>query len=123
MNMYNPNFVNQCKQFVRREAEHKNILVNYVRDKKKRPRTVVVAINTDSGIRYGVASCNKNLDTYNKYVGTYIAAQRALKNKPIEASSKTLRAVDKMQERANSYWKTNYWQLNGVAYQNLVVNS
>lgn len=107
----NPNFVNQCKQFVRRNAVNKNILVTYLRDNKNTPYGVVVAVRQpDDVVVYGTAFCHSKKDRFNKYVGTYIAAQRALAHKePVvpeyNGHDETLKGLSLMQNRASKYWQ------------------
>ena len=53
------------------------MLVKHVRDDWKRPFATLVAINTDSGVKIGVAVCHKTNDHFNRKRGTEIALGRA----------------------------------------------
>lgn len=104
--MVNPNFVAECKTFVRREAENKTILVNYLRKKNnQQPYAVVVAVKSGGEVTFGVSQCKLKEDNFNRYVGTYIATQRALARKPIDMTSTAVRdALSAMENRAHKYW-------------------
>lgn len=104
--MFNPNFVAQCRIFVRRNAETKSTLVTYLRKKKNnQPYAVVVAVKDGDEVTFGVSQCKLKEDNFNKYVGTYIATQRALARKPVDMTGTEVRkALDAMENRARKYW-------------------
>lgn len=100
------NFANHCKDVVQELHRNKKLLVTYLRDKQESPYGVVVAVKTNRGIDIGASLCNTKEDSFNKYIGTYIAVQRALKNTAFPADSDSLvRAAGIMESRSRKYWK------------------
>jgi hypothetical protein len=60
----------------------KDSIKQYARDKKGHPIGVMVAVNGADKLHFGWSLCNKS-DTFNKYIGTKIADNRARTSKPV----------------------------------------
>ena len=99
------NFVNRAKDFSKDLFRRKQILVRYMKDSNGIPFGVVVGVNTSGGVLVGHSRCNMKKDNFNKYVGVYIAVERALKeNYAVELDSQLSEWYTKMVERGEKYW-------------------
>lgn len=51
--------------------------IRYSRLENRSPKNTLVTLRDGDDVYFGIARCNVKLDTFNKSVGKYIAAQRA----------------------------------------------
>lgn len=101
----NDYFIASCKKFVQQQIADKNILINYLRDNDNNPYGVVVAVKTGDSFNVGASVCNTKKDSFNRYVGVYIAAQRALKANSVLNGDNIFRSLCKLSSRASKYWR------------------
>lgn len=85
------------------------VIKQYIRDEKKNPRGVAVAVRENDEVFYGFSLCNPK-DKYNKDQGLKIALARALAPNYLlpqsgETSDAVLKAYDELQARALRYFK------------------
>lgn len=58
-------------------TDNKNIIKQFIRDRKNNPRGIVVAVREENGVYYGYSLCNP-IDRFDKKLGIKIAVARAL---------------------------------------------
>jgi hypothetical protein len=73
------NFARRCKSYIHDQLKNKNILISYLRNANGQPYGAVVALREQDGepLKIGYSLCHSTKDHFNKFVGAYIAAQRA----------------------------------------------
>jgi hypothetical protein len=116
------NFAKRCKSYVKSQLENRNILISYLRKENGEPYGAVVALREEGEpLKIGYSLCHSRKDHFNKFVGAYIAAQRAKthgiytgEKLPANASGACTSlsqvrgdvgaAYGKIMERAQKYW-------------------
>lgn len=113
------NFARRCKNYVHDQLKSKNILISYLRDPSGQPYGAVVALREQDGapLKIGYSLCHSRKDHFNKFVGAYIAAQRAktygiyLGERPspiidelYQVRGDVGEAYGRIMERAQKYW-------------------
>lgn len=110
------NFARRCKSYIQNQLKNKNILISYLRTENGQPYGAVVALREEGEpLKIGYSLCHLRKDKFNKFVGAYIAAQRARTygiymgdRLPANASGTYLGdvgiAYGKIMERAQKYW-------------------
>jgi len=87
-------------------------IVRYLRDKKRNPRGVLVALKRSNGtVSVHYSYCNTKTDRFNKRTALTIAFGRALEDKPYDSFDTLPRQVRheiaEFNERATKYFKVN----------------
>jgi len=88
-----------------------DIIKTYIRDENNNPKGVAVAVKTDTGVDYGFALCNRNLDKWDKKLGVSIALARATSPKAYQLPNvpdrleAVLDAYERLEARALKYFK------------------
>lgn len=102
------NFADQAKTYVKDMIAKKKILVRYMRDEQGSPYGVVVGVKTDDDLVVGHSRCNTKKDNFNRHIGIYIAAQRAIKGVVNgKLDNELVGWYNKMLDRSEKYWAEN----------------
>lgn len=84
----------------------KHTVIQYVRNKKRIPCGVIVAVKTPEGFAFGYSLCNKKKDLFNKRTALKIAIGRAIsKTNENCLPSSISKIASRFTERCNKYYK------------------
>jgi hypothetical protein len=91
-------------------------IIKYLRDKKRNPRGVIVALRRPDGtVSVHYSYCNTKTDRFNKTTALTIAFGRAIEDKPYCGFSELPRQVrheiSEFNERATKYFKVDKQEL------------
>ena len=84
----------------------KNTIVQYLRNKKRVPYGVLVAVKSEHGFAYGYSLCNKK-DRFNKRMALEIAIGRAkfASSENADAPRDILKSIPAFFDRCKRYYK------------------
>jgi len=96
------------------------LLKTYIRDEKKNPVGIAIAVKHNDEVLYGYSLCNINAEPFDKELGFEKAMYRAMSPEGYklpqvpERFEKVINAYQKLQERAVKYFKD-------LEYKNIVL--